>query len=226
MTGQSELSRFRSVLVLLLLAAVNFGIVLDVTILNVALPSIRADFGANDAALQWLVLGYILAYALGLLPFGRAGDRFGPRPVLLIGLTLFASTSLLCGFAPSTQVLLAGRILQGAGAALISPQAMAMAHRMFQGKSRATAFAEGVQASEAGVASAILQALQQVAGALGVALTSSAFFSALSGTAASDWRHALSSALRVTVLFFAAFLVLILALWCRKITTPPCPMKE
>lgn len=126
---------------LLLLAAVNFLVLLDVTIINVALPSIGREFGAGGAALQWLVSGYTLTYALGLLPAGRLGDRVGPRGILMAGLGLFLLSSLLCGLAPSILWLQAGRVLQGAGAAMMSPQAMAVAHRMFQGQARAGAFA-------------------------------------------------------------------------------------
>lgn len=86
---------------LLLLAAVNFLVLLDVTIINVALPAIGQEFAAGGAALQWLVSGYTLTYALGLLPAGRLGDRFGPRGILLAGLGVFALGSLLCGMAPS-----------------------------------------------------------------------------------------------------------------------------
>lgn len=126
---------------LALLAAVNFLVLLDVTILNVALPSIGREYGSDGAALQWLVSGYTLTYALGLLPAGRLGDRFGPRGILMAGLGLFLLSSLICGLAPSMLWLQAGRVLQGAGAAMMSPQAMAVAHRMFQGQARSGAFA-------------------------------------------------------------------------------------
>lgn len=126
---------------LLLLAAVNFLVLLDVTIINVALPAIGREFTGGGAALQWLVSGYTLTYALGLLPAGRLGDRFGPRTILLAGLGGFALGSLLCGMAPSMVWLQIGRVAQGIGAAMVSPQAMAIAHRMFKGPDRAGAFA-------------------------------------------------------------------------------------
>ncbi|EGV30291.1 major facilitator superfamily MFS_1 [Thiorhodococcus drewsii AZ1] len=131
----------RSWVALGLLAAVNFLVLLDVTIINVALPSIQRDLGAESAALAWLVSGYILTYALGLIPCGRAGDRLGPDRVLLAGLMVFGSASLLCALAPEMAWLQLGRVAQGVGAAMVSPQTMALAHRMFQGKSRTTAFA-------------------------------------------------------------------------------------
>ena len=131
----------RSRAVLFLLAGVNFLVMLDVTIINVALPSIDTMFHAGGAALQWLVSGYILTYAICLLSGGRVGDRFGPGIVLIYGLVVFGAGSALCGFAPSMVVLQVGRVMQGVGAALVSPQAMALAHRLFHGKTRASAFA-------------------------------------------------------------------------------------
>lgn len=128
-------------LVLFLLAGVNFLITLDITIINVALPAIDTTFQAGGVALQWLVSGYILTYAICLLSGGRVGDRFGADRVLIYGLVVFAVGSALCGFALTMPVLQAGRVVQGVGAALVSPQAMALAHRIFQGRARATAFA-------------------------------------------------------------------------------------
>ena len=127
--------------VLFLLAGVNFLVLLDVTIINVALPSIGRDLSAGGAALQWLVSGYTLTYALGLLPSGRGGDRFGPHRLMILGLAIFALGSAACGLAPTIGWLQAGRVVQGIGAAMISPQALALAHRMFQGPARAGVFA-------------------------------------------------------------------------------------
>ena len=94
---------------------------LDATVVNVALPHIGADFDASVSALQWVLTGYLLALASLILLGGALGDRYGRRKVFLIGTVWFASASLLCGAAPNIEVLVAARVLQGVGAALLTP---------------------------------------------------------------------------------------------------------
>ncbi|MFI5910217.1 MFS transporter [Dactylosporangium sp. NPDC051541] len=108
------------------LLTVTFLTALDFFIVNVALPAIQLDLGAGPAALQWVVAGFGLALAAGLITGGRLGDLYGRRRVLAIGLVTFTVASVLCGLAPGPGLLIAGRVLQGAGAALIMPQTLAI----------------------------------------------------------------------------------------------------
>lgn len=98
---------------------------LDVSIANVALPSLRSDLGASFAAVQWLLAGYTLAFAALLITGGRLGDMFGRKRLFLIGMIGFALASALCGAAPTPGVLVLARILQGAAGALMVPQVLA-----------------------------------------------------------------------------------------------------
>jgi DHA2 family methylenomycin A resistance protein-like MFS transporter len=103
-----------------------FLVLLDVTIVNVALPSIAADLGASVSALQWVVDGYAVAIASLLLAGGTLGDRIGHRTVLLLGFALFGVASLACALAPTAGVLISARIVQGIGGALLLPSTMAV----------------------------------------------------------------------------------------------------
>jgi MFS family permease len=94
---------------------------LDGTIVNVALPRIGAEFTASVTDLQWILNGYLLALASLILIAGSLGDRFGRRRVYVIGVVWFGVASLLCGAAWSVPVLVAARVLQGVGAALLTP---------------------------------------------------------------------------------------------------------
>jgi DHA2 family methylenomycin A resistance protein-like MFS transporter len=103
-----------------------FLVLLDVTIVNVALPSIGNDLGASVSALQWVVDGYAVAIASLLLAGGTLGDRLGHRRVLLLGFGLFGAASLGCALAPVVGVLIAARVVQGVGGALLLPSTMAV----------------------------------------------------------------------------------------------------
>src|SRR5204862_765137 len=92
-------------------------IVLDVTIVNVALPSIQHDLGFSQANLSWVVNAFLVTFGSLLLLAGRLGDLAGRKRVFLAGLTIFTAASLLCGLAPSQGVLIGARFLQGVGAA-------------------------------------------------------------------------------------------------------------
>ncbi len=113
-------------LALLVLALAQFMVVLDVTIVNVALPSIQGALGFSAAGLQWVVNAYTLAFGGLLLLGGRVSDLVGRRRVFLAGMGLFAAASLAGGLAPSAGVLIAARAVQGVGAALLSPAALAL----------------------------------------------------------------------------------------------------
>ena len=105
---------------------------LDATIVNVALPHIGADFDASVSALQWVLTGYLLALASLILLGGALGDRFGRRRVFVIGTVWFAAASLLCGAAPNIDVLVVARVLQGVGAALLTPGSLAILQASFR----------------------------------------------------------------------------------------------
>ena len=107
--------------------------------LNVALPAIRASYGAGAAEVQWVVNAYLLPLSALLLLGGALGDHFGRRRLLIIGTSLFAITSLLCALAPSLPVLLAARAAQGIGAALLLPNSLALLNAAFSGEKRGRA---------------------------------------------------------------------------------------
>jgi EmrB/QacA subfamily drug resistance transporter len=104
---------------------------LDTTIVNVAVPSIGNSLHASTSALEWIIAGYAVAFAVLLILGGRLGDSHGYRRMFLIGVGLFTLTSLVCGLAPSVGALEAGRLLQGASAALMVPQVMALVQVMY-----------------------------------------------------------------------------------------------
>jgi MFS family permease len=111
----------------------------DATIANVATPSIRADLGASGAALELVVGGYMIAFAMLLITGARLGQTHGYRRVFVLGVTTFTSASALCGIAPTPAVLVAARVLQGAGAALMFPQTLTGIQLSFGGAERARA---------------------------------------------------------------------------------------
>jgi EmrB/QacA subfamily drug resistance transporter len=119
-----------------LLGVAQLMLILDVTVVAVALPSISADLGLGRQSLTWVVSGYTLAFGGLLLLGGRAADLFGARRLVLAGLGLFAGASLLAGLAPTGWALLAGRVLQGLSAAFLSPSALSLVVRMFDGPER------------------------------------------------------------------------------------------
>jgi MFS family permease len=105
---------------------------LDATVVNIALPAIGRDFGTGVAALQWVMNGYTLTLAAFLLIGGSLGDRFGRRKVYLIGTVWFALASAACGFAPNVVFLIFTRVLQGVGAALLTPGSLAILEASFR----------------------------------------------------------------------------------------------
>ncbi|NKY51599.1 MFS transporter [Nocardia vermiculata] len=111
---------------LTVMCAGMFLVLLDVTIVNVALPAIGRDLDAPVAALQWVVDGYVVVIAGLLLAAGTVGDRIGHRRMLLAGFAVFGAASLACAMAPTVGVLIAARVVQGVGAALLLPSTMAV----------------------------------------------------------------------------------------------------
>ena len=131
----------------------GFMTLLDVSIVNVALPSISGSLGAGANSLQWIVSGYALTFGLLLVPAGRLGDARGRRPAFLTGLALFTLASAACGLAPSTGVLIAARLVQGAAGGVLLPQVSGLIQQLFQGADRAKAF--GALGATVGISTAV-----------------------------------------------------------------------
>ncbi|WP_110180890.1 MFS transporter [Nocardioides solisilvae] len=126
---------------------------LDGTVVNVALPTIGRDLGASLAQLQWVTNGYLLTLAGLVLLGGSLGDRFGRRRVFVVGAVWFTLASLACGLAPTPGVLVAARLLQGVGGALLTPGSLAMIQGAFAAEDRARAI--GAWSGLGGVATAV-----------------------------------------------------------------------
>lgn len=126
---------------------------LDGTVVNVALKTIGTDLDASFAELQWVTNGYLLSLASLILLGGSLGDRFGRRRVFVVGVVWFAAASALCGLAPTPEVLIAARILQGIGGALLTPGSLAMIQGAFATEDRAPAI--GAWSGLGGIAAAI-----------------------------------------------------------------------
>ncbi|RJL32840.1 MFS transporter [Bailinhaonella thermotolerans] len=141
----------------------QFMAILDATIVTVAAPSMRADLRASGAALQLVVAGYTIVYAVLLITGARLGRGYGHRRLFLTGLALFTAASLACGLAGTTGQLIAFRLVQGAGAALMVPQVLSLIQLTFDGPARARAF---------GVYSAVLSGAAVAGQVLGGVLTS------------------------------------------------------
>jgi EmrB/QacA subfamily drug resistance transporter len=138
------------------LAAVSFGlfmIMLDNTVVNVALPAIQEDLGTGISELQWIVTGYALTFAALMLIGGKLADAFGRRLIFIVGIVVFTGASLWCGFADSGNVLIAARVVQGAGAALMNPATLSIIAATFPPKERGMAI--GIWAGTAALALAI-----------------------------------------------------------------------
>ena len=112
--------------VLALIAVAQFMVVLDATIVNVALPTIKVDVGFSEQSLSWVLNAYTLIFGGFLLLGGRAADRLGRRRLFMAGIALFSGASLLCGFSQSEGTLLVARGLQGLGGAMVSPAALSI----------------------------------------------------------------------------------------------------
>src|SRR5881396_1183737 len=147
----------RKWLALALLSAVQFMVVLDIAIVNVALPSIKVDLGFSQKDLQWVISAYALFFGGFLLLGGRAADLLGRRRVFLAGLVVFSAASLLSGLAWSENALIVSRALQGLGSAIVSPAALSIL---------TTTFAEGSERNSALGAWGAVGAFGAVAGVL------------------------------------------------------------
>src|SRR5256885_1119277 len=156
-------SRVNPTAVLAVVAIAQFMVILDSTVVNVALPTIRTDLGFSEQNLSWVLNAYTLMFGGFLLLGGRAADFFGRRRLFLVGVAVFSSASLLNGLASSSEMLIIGRGLQGLGGALVSPAALSII---------TTTFAEGPDRNKAlGVWSAIAAGGAAVGLLLGGVLT-------------------------------------------------------
>jgi EmrB/QacA subfamily drug resistance transporter len=140
----------------LTLASVSFGlfmIMLDNTVVNVALPSIQRDLDASLSELEWIVTGYALTFASLMLVGGKVADAYGRRLIFVVGIVVFTTASLLCGLATSADMLIGARVLQGAGAALMNPATLSIIAATFPPRERGTAI--GIWAGTSALALAI-----------------------------------------------------------------------
>ncbi len=143
-------TRWRSLAICLVAAAMTL---LDLSIVNVALPSLRQSLGADESDLQWIVAGYALAFGVVLVPAGRLGDARSRRTIFIIGIALFTLSSAVAGAAPNPTVLAVARVAQGLAGGLISPQTSGFIQNLFRGRERARAF--GLLGAAIGVSTAI-----------------------------------------------------------------------
>src|ERR1700745_3906655 len=142
---------------LALIVTAQFMVILDVAIVNVALPSIKADLGFSETSLQWVVSAYAIIFGGALLLGGRLADILGRRRLFTAGLALFAASSLLCGLAWSESSLIAFRAVQGLGGALLAPAALSLLMTSFaEGRDRNLALGIYGAASGSGAAAGVL----------------------------------------------------------------------
>jgi EmrB/QacA subfamily drug resistance transporter len=130
-TGHAVLTGRARTIALWVVLLAFFMDILDTTIVNVAIPSIQANLGASYSAIQWIVAGYALTFALFLITGGRLGDIYGYRMLFIVGMAGFTVASLLSGLASTTTMLIASRLLQGFMAAMMAPQILAIIQVMF-----------------------------------------------------------------------------------------------
>ena len=152
----SEPTHRRPWLVLILLCAAQFMVVLDMTVANVALPSIAADLGFAAGDVQWVITAYLLFTGGLLLLGGRTADTLGHRRVFLAGLLVFTGASLASGLAPSPTALIAARAAQGLGAALLTPGALSIVTTTYSGEQRAAALSAWGAIASAGAAAGVV----------------------------------------------------------------------
>ncbi|MFE7959360.1 MFS transporter [Streptomyces sp. NPDC057413] len=135
--GVPDPQRWRAAAVILVAIALDL---IDTTIVNVALPVLQTDLDAGKAALQWVAAAYTLTFALSLITVGRIGDMLGRKRMISIGIVVFVAASLLCGVAQSTEMLIASRVVQGLGGAIVMTQGLSVFQVAFPPKERAAVF--------------------------------------------------------------------------------------
>src|SRR6266699_3947052 len=145
-------------LMLAVLLLGQFMCLIDVMVVNVAMPSIAASLHASGASLQLIVGGYTIAYAMLLITGARLGDRYGRRRTYLAGAGVFTAASLACALAPDSQVLIGFRLVQGAGAAVLVPQVFSIIQLTFTGPARARALSAYAAVLSAGAVARLVPA--------------------------------------------------------------------
>lgn len=150
MTAPATERRHSPWLVLLILCLGFFMILLDTTIVNIAIPSMSESLDASLSDILWVLNAYILVFAVLLITAGRLGDLYGPKRLFIIGLVIFTLASVACGFAQSPAQMIAFRVLQGLGGALLTPQTLSVLTVIFPADKRGAAF--GIWGAVAGVA--------------------------------------------------------------------------
>src|SRR5947208_6944435 len=138
------------------LAAVSFGlfmIMLDNTVVNVALPSMQRALHIGPSELEWVVVGYALTFATFMLTGGKLADLYGRRKLFVVGLVVFTAASLACGLAPNAGFLIGARVVQGIGAAIMNPATLGIITATFPPRQRGTAI--GIWAGTSALALAI-----------------------------------------------------------------------
>lgn len=151
-TAEPPAVRGRWLALTVLLLALAMALV-DITVVNLALPSITAGLGASESTLSWVVAGYVLAYGVALVPAGRLGDRYGHKWVFVAGVALYVATGLACALATNQLMLVSGRVLHGLAGGLMVPPVTALIQLTFTGVSRVRAF--GLFSATTGAASLI-----------------------------------------------------------------------
>jgi EmrB/QacA subfamily drug resistance transporter len=141
---------------LILIGLAQFMVILDITVVNVALPSIGEDLAFPEGDLQWVITAYVLFTGGLLLLGGRATDLFGRRRIFLAGLTIFTGASLASGLAPSPEALIAARAAQGLGAAMLTPGGLSIVTTTYVGSQRTAALAAWSAISSAGAAAGVV----------------------------------------------------------------------
>ncbi|MET7714481.1 MFS transporter [Streptomyces sp. NPDC005407] len=141
---------------LVIICVAQFMLILDVTVVNVALPDMAADLGLGRETLTWTVTAYTLCFGGLMLLGGRLADAFGARRTLLAGLVVFTAASLVTGLAGNVPMLLGGRIAQGIGAALLSPSALSIVTTVFHGEERSKALGVWAAIGGTGAAAGVL----------------------------------------------------------------------
>ena len=116
-------------------------IIVDSTIVNVAIPAIVDDLGITSTQVQWVQEAYTLVFASLLLVFGSLADRFGRRRIMLLGVVIFVLSSIAAAFAPTGDLLILARLIQGIGGAMILPTTLSLINATFRGRERGIAFA-------------------------------------------------------------------------------------
>jgi EmrB/QacA subfamily drug resistance transporter len=152
--GPTDRARWQAFAVAVSVAALT---ILDLSKVNVGLPSIEESLGAGATELQVIVAGYALAFGLALVPAGRLGDIYSRKMMFVIGLSGFTAASLVCALAPDIETLVVGRILQGVAAGVQMPQVLGLVQQLFQGEARGRAF--GVFGATIGVSTAFAPSL-------------------------------------------------------------------